>query len=99
ARKGQPYDVKNLPKEPLSWYWIPGALAIGFGIAFLIVTGMKGQLKSVYHQTGATDYIKKNSLQITNAQEFFLYSNVDKKAKLEPSSSSDSGGSSTHTSS
>lgn len=99
ARKGQPYDVKNLPKEPLSWYWIPGALAIGFGLAFLIVTGMKGQLKSVYHQTGATDYIKKNSLQITNAQEFFLYSNVDKKVKPEPSSSSDSGGSSTHTSS
>ncbi len=56
------------------------ALAIGFGIAFLIVTGMKGQLKSVYHQTGATD-CQENSLQITNAQEFFLYSNVDKKAK------------------
>ena len=50
ARKGQPYDVKNLPKEPLSWYWIPGALAIGFGLAFLIVTGMKGQLKSVYYK-------------------------------------------------
>lgn len=99
ARKGQPYDVHNLPKEPLDWYWIPGALAIGFGIAYLIVTGMKGQLKSVHYQTGAADYIKKNSLKITNSQEFFLFSKVSKQPKPEPSSNSSSGGSSTHTSS
>ena len=99
ARKDQPYDAHNLPKEALSWYWIPVALAIGFGIALLIVTGMKSQLKSVYQQTGAGDYIKENSLQITNAKEFFLYSNVSKRAIPKPSQSSNSGGSSTHTSS
>lgn len=103
AREGQPYDVKNLPKKPLSWYWIPGALAIGFGFAFLIVTGMKGQLKTVHQKTEATDYVKKDSLHITNADEFFLFSEVSKQAKPEPNrddrDGSDSGGSSTHESS
>lgn len=100
ARKGNPYDVNNLPKEPLSWYWIPGAIAIGCILSFIVVSGMKGQLKTVRQQTQATDYIKKGSLAITNAKEFFLFKEVAKVKKPKPKSTSGrSGGSSTHRSS
>lgn len=68
------------------------ALVIGF-VAALIVTGvMRGQLKSVRQKAAAGDYMKRGSLQITNAAEFFLYRNVSRQAK--PKSNSGSGSSS-----
>ena len=45
AREDRPYDNSNLPKKPLGMIWIPVALVLGFICAFLIVGGMKRQLK------------------------------------------------------
>ena len=70
------------------------ALAIGFVIA-LIVTGiMKGQLKSVRQKYAAGDYIRKNSMRITLANELFLYREVSRQEKPKNNDSSRSSGSS-----
>lgn len=69
------------------------SLVVGLIVA-LIGTGiMKGQLKSVRAQAAAFDYVKKGSLDVALAREFFLYRNVSITKKDTDS------GSSTHKSS
>ncbi len=71
------------------------SLGIGFVVA-LIATGiMRGKLKSVRPQLQAKDYLKAGSLQVTQANEFFLYRTVNRVKKASSSSSS----SGSHTSS
>lgn len=100
AETGQPYDVDNLPKEP---FGVAGSLVTAFAIAFiiaLIVTGiMRGQLKTVHSQSGADDYVKQGSMQLTKKNDLFLYRHIDRRKKAEDSSSNGSGGSQTHVSS
>lgn len=57
--------------------------AIGSAVVGLISGGgaagsMAAKLKSVHHKTNASDYVKKDSLNIVNRSEYFLYSNVTK---------------------
>jgi len=70
------------------------SLAIGFVIALIATGVMKGQLKSVHKQSAASEYVRQNSLNITQSNEIFLYRNVTRVRKETESS-----GSSTHTSS
>lgn len=57
AREGHPYDVDNMPHEPLSILYLCLALVIGL-VTALIVTGvMKSRLKSVAPQRDATSYV------------------------------------------
>ena len=67
---------------------------IGLVIAAIATAIMKGQLKSVRSQAGASSYVKSGSLNVTHRQDLFLYRDVKRTAKPK-----DSGGSSTHTSS
>ena len=97
ARTGEPYDVRNLPKEPLSLIWIPIAIVVGFVLSLIIVGRMKAKLKTVRFQAAANSYIKDGSLNITESREMFLYNTVTRTAK--PKDSDSGGGSSTHTSS
>lgn len=96
AKNGNPYNSKNLPSKPLSIIWIPAALVIGFIIANIIVGGMKSQLKTVRKQVTANSYVKKNSMNITENHDLFLYRTVTKTEKVKNDSSSDS---TTHSSS
>ena len=99
AREGHPYDVDNMPHEPLSILYLCLALVIGL-VTALIVTGvMKGQLKSVAPQRDATSYVRQGSMKLTNQRDLYLYREVHRTERPKESSSSDSGGSSTHTSS
>lgn len=113
-RAGKPYDIDNMPPWStqsgdgisdgetggLSLVWIPLSLIIGFVIALLVVGGMKSKLKSVHMKAAADDYIVKDSMNITQSSDVFLYKNVVKRARPKnDSSSSSGGGSSTHTSS
>lgn len=96
ARTGEPYDVGTLPKDPFN----PGmtliiSLGIGLVIALIATGVMKGQLKSVRAKSEATEYVKSGSMRVSESNEYFLYRNVSRIKKPEPSS----GGSSTHTSS
>ena len=97
ARTGKPYDVRNLPKEPLSLIWIPIAIVVGFVLSLNIEGRMKAKLKTVRFQAAANSYIKDGSLNITESREMFLYNTVTRTAK--PKDSDSGGGSSTHTSS
>ena len=99
AREGHPYDVDNMPHEPLSILYLGLALVIGL-VTALIVTGvMKSQLKSVAPQRDAASYVRQGSMKLTNQRDLFLYRDVHRTERPKESSSSDSGGSSTHTSS
>ena len=96
ARNETPYNSFNLPKEPISWIWIPIALVIGLLLATGTVKKMKNKLKTVRFQSAAGSYMKKESLNITEKRDLFLYKTVSRTAKPKDKSS---GGSSTHTSS
>lgn len=76
--------------------WIAVAIVAGIVVAFVIVRSMKSKLKTVKMQAAAGSYLKSGSLNITQSNDIFLYSNVTRTAKPKESSSS---GSSTHTSS
>ena len=99
AREGHPYDVDNMPHEPLSILYLGLALVIGL-VTALIVTGvMKGQLKSVAPQRDATGYVRQGSMKLTNQRDLFLYREVHRTERPKETDSGSSGGSSTHTSS
>lgn len=97
ARTGAPYDIGNLPREPLSLIWIPISLAVGICLSFLIIGTMKAKLKTVRFQAEARNYIKNGSLKITESRDMFLYNTVTRTER--PKNNNSSGGSSTHTSS
>ena len=99
ARAGHPYDVNNLPREPLSLMYLFLALGIGLVLAWVVVSVMKSQLRSVAFQENAASYVREDSMNLTNSRELFLYRDVHRTERPKESSSSDSGGSSTHTSS
>ena len=90
AENGEPYTK---PKQPLLSMGISGVIAAAVGlITGGIGTGsMKSKLKSVHQKSNASDYMKKDSLNIMYANETFLYSNVSKTA-IETDSRSGGGG-------
>ena len=99
ARAGRPYDVKTLPRDPLSPMYLVLAVGIGLVLAWVIVSVMKSQLRSVAFQENAASYVREGSMKLTNQRDLFLYRDVQRTERPKESSSSDSGGSSTHTSS
>ena len=99
ARSGRPYDVKNLPREPLSPMYLFLALGIGLVLAWVIVGVMKSRLRSVAFQENAASYVREGSMNLTNQRELFLYRDVHRTEHVEEKDSDSSGGSSTHTSS
>lgn len=67
-------------------------IVIGALLSFLIPMNiLKGQLKTVRSQPAAASYIKKDSMDLTNSQDTFLYRNVSRVAK--PKNHSSGGGS------
>lgn len=70
------------------------ALIIGFIVALIATSVMKGQLKSVRFKAAASDYTKHGSLSVTESRDFFLYRTVSRREKPKENSVS-----STHTSS
>lgn len=95
ARDGDPFDKSDLPKKPLSAIWIAISLAIGFGVAKIIVGFMKSQLKTVRAQAAASSYVREGSMNVTESRDLFLYHKIDRTEKSKNNSS----GSSTHKSS
>lgn len=99
AKNGQPYDGEHMPKEPFNFgLWLLVAVGIGIGIALGTTGSMKKKLKSVKLQSAAGNYVKANSMNITESRDIFLYNTVTRTEKPKSGNSS-SGGSSTHCSS
>ena len=99
ARAGHPYDVNNLPREPLSLMYLFLALGIGLALAWVVVHVMKSQLRSVAFQENAASYVREGSMKLTNQRDLFLYRDVHRTERPKETDSGSSGGSSTHTSS
>lgn len=101
ARKGTPYDVDNMPKEPFEWGMkLMIALVAGIVIGFIVVSTMKAKLKTVQPAKSAANYIRAGSMHLTRQSDIFLYRNVTRHARpKETSGSGGGGGSSVHTSS
>lgn len=81
AREGHPFDKSDLPKEPLSAIWILVSLGVGFAIAMFVVATMKGQLKSVFMQSEAGNYVRQGSMNVTESRDVFLYRKVSRTQK------------------
>lgn len=73
---------------------LPVCLAIGFVIAFIIMKIIASANKSVRSKVNATEYVRANSLNITNGTEIFLYAQTRStpKASSNNSSGNTSGG-------
>lgn len=101
AENGTPYDISSTSNTNFvmfNFVWVIMAVVIAVVVAFIAVSIMKGQLKSVRFQSAASDYLTHDSLRLTEQSDLFLYSHVSRVARPKESSSS-SGGSSTHHSS
>lgn len=99
AKTGEPYDIGNMPKEPFNVAWnILVAFVIGLVVAFVVTNIMKKQLKTVQLKSEANNYVKSNSMIVTENRDLFLYNQVSRRARPKETDNS-SGGSSTHTSS
>ena len=102
AKTGEPYDIGNMPKEPFNVAWnILVAFVIGLVVAFVVTNIMKKQLKTVQLKSEANNYVKSNSMIVTENRDLFLYNQVSRRARPKETDnrSGSSGGSSTHTSS
>ncbi|MDD6220382.1 MAG: TPM domain-containing protein [Clostridia bacterium] len=102
AKTGEPYDIGNMPKEPFNIAWnILVAFVIGLVVAFVVTNIMKKQLKTVQLKSEANNYVKSNSMIVTENRDLFLYNQVSRRARPKETDnrSGSSGGSSTHTSS
>ena len=98
ARSGQPYDTGHMPKQPFNIARnLLIALIVGFVIALIATGVMKGKLKTVRFQSAASNYVKANSMNVTESRDMSLYTHVDRRAK--PKDTDSSSGSGTHTSS
>ncbi|MGN0568306.1 MAG: TPM domain-containing protein [Acutalibacteraceae bacterium] len=99
AKTGEPYDTGNMPKEPFNVAWnILVAFVIGLVVAVIVTNIMKKQLKTVQLKSEANNYVKSNSMIVTENRDLFLYNQVSRRARPKETDNS-SGGSSTHTSS
>jgi uncharacterized protein len=74
----------------------PIALVIGLAVAAITVGIMRSRMNTARLQTGAVDYLKKDSFRLRQRSDMFLYSRVSRRARPKQNSG---GGSSVHRSS
>lgn len=79
--------------------WILISIGAGLIVALVVVGSMKRKLKTVNLQAAANSYLKSDSLNITESNDIFLYSNVTRTAKPKNNDNNNGSGSSTHESS
>lgn len=79
--------------------WILISIGAGLIVALVVVGRMKRKLKTVNLQAAANSYLKSGSLNITESNDIFLYSNVTRTAKPKNNDNNNGSGSSTHESS
>ncbi len=102
ARQDRPYDVGHTYEKPLALGVRIGiSAAVGLALAALTFGGLFAQLKSAKVKREARDYVRKNSFQVTRANDLFLYRTVRRRKieKAPPSGGGGGGGSSIHTTS
>ena len=93
-RNGAAYDEENFPRDQFKPESLAYGAVIGFIIALVLALYKKSQLKSVELREDAHDYVRMDTMRITQKYENFLHTSI---ATVSLSSESSGGGSSTHT--
>lgn len=75
------------------------SVAVGLVVGLITAEVMRAKLRTVRPQPTASAYTRESSLNVTEARDVFLYSNVVRTARPKDSGSHGGGGSSTHVSS
>ncbi len=101
AKTGAPYDKGNIPKtaaEILKMRLIAAlaSLVIGLGLAGGITSSWKRQLRSVHQEDWAHEYVREDSVVLSQKHDTFVNRFVDRTARPKDN---DSGGGSTFSSS
>lgn len=98
AKEGTAYDVSNMPKKPFpAMRRFLMSAALGIVVAFVYMSVLKGQMKSVRAQRAAVSYITGDGLNLQTSKDRFLY--VHREKERLPEQEDRNGGSSTHVSS
>lgn len=84
--------VDELFPPHVALYWIPLSLVLGFVIALIPMMIAKSKLKTVDMQSGAADYVKAGSMNVTQSNDIFLYRHIDRRAKPKNESTKSSYG-------
>ncbi len=94
AKNGNPYvgsadanttdDDGSVLPAPM---WILVSIGTGIVAALIVVGSMRKKLKTVTMQSEANNYLRNGSLNITESNDIFLYSNVTRSAKPKNDSS------------
>lgn len=92
GEKYPPVSAFDIWKDRIIFFGI--SLAIGIVIAVLIMRSVKSKYKNVRFNSGAENYVVKDSFKLNQSYDTFLYSTVTRTAKPKDNDSS-----STHTSS
>ena len=85
------YAYGDEPVEKFSLLRTIGSALTGLLGGLIPVSGMKSQLKTVRQQHGARSYAKADSLNVTNANDFFIGRHVS-RTRIETERSSGGGG-------
>lgn len=67
-------------------------LIIGFVVAIITVSVMKGKLKSVRMAANAKEYVRRDSFKLNHSRDLYLYSTVTRVARPKNNSSGGHGG-------
>lgn len=94
---GDQEEVVYYPEESSPNFAL--SLLCGLGAAGITIFVMRSAMNTKRSQRGAGDYLKKDSWNLYQHRDLFLYSNVSKTRRQEESKSSSGGGSSVHRSS
>ncbi|MGT2910796.1 TPM domain-containing protein [Streptococcus cameli] len=74
AATGKPYDVGNMPRNPLIWLILaPISVVLALFAAFGVTSGMKNQLISVHGKNHADEYVASDAMTMTHSQNIFRY--------------------------
>ena len=83
AASGQPYEFED--SFPFSTY-ATVSLIVGLISAWLATAVMKGKLKSIRPQDTADNYVRQDSMKLTQQADLYLYSRVTRVAKPKDNS-------------
>lgn len=84
ANTNKPYGQKHRVIKVKN-YTLGSAIIAGI-IALISVVVMKGKMKNYSPQKFAQEYVDKDSFEVVNSQDIFMYSNVSKTRRAEQSS-------------
>lgn len=82
AKSGAAYDKHNLPKKAFDFGKnILISLGAGAAVAAIVLFILYKQMKNVAMKATADDYLKKDSLKVTQSRDVYLYTHTDRRAK------------------